>query len=511
MADAGGTILGYVKGSVALGNTFGTQIATPAIKRVRISTDTLARNIQTAESPELVPGYDVEDIRPVAEDVGGQVTAPLLWGNFDDWIEALLFSTWQLTPQRFNAAADQEITDVAAATGVITILAAAAGNPNRAGTFAIGHLVRSSAFTNAGNNFLKRASAASSTSVTVSTAGLVNEAAPPAAARLKAVGFEGAAADITATAGGTNSIGATALNLTTLGLARGMWLKVGGTAAGNKFATAANNGWVRISVSATTPITATTIILDRVPAGWATDAGTGKTIQVWVPDWITNAADALVWFDLERQLPQLATDEYHYLISCVPTSLVLAIQAGQLKDAQMAFIGASGSEVTARVAGATDPTADSLGTIPRVGSAFDASNNVAQIAEGGSLLTDVVTGLTWTIANGVQGLRVVGRRGFGRITRQRFRPTVALQAYYDSKATLDKLGNDTETSLHSIFTDPNGTRAFIVDYPSAKLASGAVQGIQADGQLQVPYGFSARRQTNLSASVMLCRLEEYAV
>src|SRR3989304_2801489 len=100
MADAGGTILGYVKGSVALGNTFGTQIATPAIKRVRISTDTLARNIQTAESPELVSGYDVEDIRPVAEDVGGQGTAPLLWGDFDDWIEGLLFSTWPLPAPR---------------------------------------------------------------------------------------------------------------------------------------------------------------------------------------------------------------------------------------------------------------------------------------------------------------------------------------------------------------------------------------------------------------------------
>lgn len=510
MADAGGTVLAYVKNSVALGGVFGTQKATPAFKRVRISTDTLDANVQTAESPELTSGYRVADIRPVAASAGGQITAPFIYGNFDDWLESLLFTTWTLTPQRFNAASDENITDVAAATGVFTITTVSAGDPHRTGAFAIGHLVRTTGFTNAGNNALKRVTAASGTSFTVATAGLVNEAAPPAGAKAKVVGFEGVSGDITATQGGTNSLGSTTLDFTTLGLRRGMWLKIGGTAAGVKFGTAANNGWARISVSAATPISANTIVLDRVPTGWATDNGAGKTIQVWIPDMIWDGTAAFTWFDIERALPQLATPEWHYFVSMIPTALNLVIQAGQLKDAQMTFVGAGRSIVTSRFAGATDPASDHLGALPRVGSAFDASNNVAQIAEGGTPLVDAVTGLTWTIANNVNGIPVVGRRGFGRLTRARLRPTVQLQSYYDDKNILQKLEQDTETSLHSIFTDPNGSRAFVVDYPAAKLSAAPLQGIQADGQLQVPYTFGAIAHTLMDAVTVLQRFPEYA-
>jgi hypothetical protein len=93
---------------------------------------------------------------------------------------------------------------------------------------------------------------------------------------------QGASGDITATSTG---LGSTALDFTTLGLVPGMWLKVGGTAAGDKFANiAANNDWVRISGT----ITATAIPLDNRPSGWAVDNGSGKTIKVWFGDYINN-------------------------------------------------------------------------------------------------------------------------------------------------------------------------------------------------------------------------------
>lgn len=504
MADAGGTVLSYVKGSVALGHTFGTQIPTPALKRVRVSTDQLGLNVQTVKSPELVSGYRVKELRPVAVDAAGQITAPFLWGNFDDWLEALLFSTWQRTPQRYNSVADQEITDLVAGTGVITILAAAANNENRVGTFGVGHLVRSSGFTNAGNNFLKLVTAASGTSLTVATAGLVNETAPPLGARLKAVGIEAPAnGNIQTTtaglaAGSVGAITGTGVDFVALGVVPGMIFKM------SACPTAVNNGWYRAL-----SVVAGRIECDRVPSGFATDTAAAAQIRLWLPDWIRDGTNPLLWFDIERSLGQLTVPEWHYFLSMVPTQLVVTINAGTMLDAAMSFIGANRSLVTARVAGATVPTADALGALPRVGSAYDASNQVAQIAEGGELLVDAVQQTTWTINNGLAGLRTVGRRGFGRIGRGTFEPSVALQSYYDDKGTLEKLELGTQTSLHAILTDGVAGKAFVLDLPAANLASGDLQGIQAAGQLQVPYAFSGIEHAALSCAIQLQRLEEY--
>ncbi|TGV23899.1 hypothetical protein EN811_31160, partial [bacterium M00.F.Ca.ET.168.01.1.1] len=88
--------------------------------------------------------------------------------------------------------------------------------------------------------------------------GITDEAAPAAAARMKVVGFQGSSGDITATSTG---IGSTTLDFTTLGLTVGQWIKIGGIAAGEQFATAALNTFARI-----TAIAANALTLDNLPA-----------------------------------------------------------------------------------------------------------------------------------------------------------------------------------------------------------------------------------------------------
>ena len=76
---------------------------------------------------------------------------------------------------------------------------------------------------------------------------------------MKVVGFQAASGDITATATG---LGSTSLDFTTLGLAVGQWIKIGGSATADKFATAALNSTARI-----TAIAATALTLDHLPHG----------------------------------------------------------------------------------------------------------------------------------------------------------------------------------------------------------------------------------------------------
>lgn len=505
MGSAAGTILNYAKGSVALGNTFGTQISAPAFKRVRISSDGLKGSYRTVQSGELLSTYRTKNYRRVGIEAGGNLGLEFIYGNLDDFLAALLYSSWSLSPQRYNATADTEISDVAAATGVVTMLAAAAGNDNRAGTFAVGHLVRMSGFSNAGNNALKRVTAATSTSITVPTTGLVNETAPPVGARIKAVGIEApSAGNISLTTSGLGTgevaiINGTGVDFTALGIVAGMWFKA------SEFPTAANNGWYRAL-----NVTATRIGCSHAPTGVTTDTASAVQVRLWIADVLRDGTAALVWFDLERQLPQLATPEYHYFLSMVPNAWTLGISSQAIQTCQMGFIGSKRTTGTSRVAGATDVTADAAGAIPRTGDFFDASNNVARITLGNTKLVDVVLDAQWNIANNASGVPVVGNLGAGRILRPAFGPTFTLRNYYDSRSILANIENDTVVGIASILTDPLGTRAFVVDFPSSKITQMDLNDIQPNGELEAPATFSAIEDTTFNCMVNLCRIEEYA-
>lgn len=507
MSSAGGTILRYSKSSVALGGTFGTAIASPPFKTVRITTDGLKGNYKVVESQELVSGFDVAGFRRVGLDAGGQLGFEFVYGNLDDFLESLFFSTWTCTPQRFNSAADTEIAGIVASTGVITILAASAGNVNRVGTFAVGHMVRRTGFTAAGNNGLSTVTAASGTTLTIPTAGLVDEAAPPQYARLKAVGIEAPnVGDISiSTAGlGTGEVAiitGVGIDFTALGIVAGMPFKASG------FATAADNGWYRAL-----NVTATRIGVDRAPTGVATDTAAAVKVRLWLPDYLRNGTAALTWFDIERDLPQLTVPEWHYFLSMVPATWNLQLSPQAILNNTLEFVGSKRTTTAvSRASGATTVTVDTLGAVPRTGEMFDTSSNVAEIKTGNTKLVDVVTQATWQISNGANGLPVVGNLGAGRIVRPRFRPTLTLTSYYDSRGLLANLENDTAVGLSSILTDPVGTRAFAIDYPSAKISSGDLDGIQVDSEINQPLTFGAYRDpAGFGYSAQLARWEEFA-
>lgn len=506
MSDANRTALSYVKNSIALSGAIGTYKTNPALKRLLVTSDGLRGGPRYVESQTILASARVKALRRVGIEAGGSLGLEFIYGNVDDLLEGLFFSTWQRTPQRFNAASDQEITDVAAGTGVITILAAAAGNENRVGTFGVGHLVRSEGFTNAGNNALKRVTAATSTSLTVATAGLVNEAAPPLGARIKAVGIEApAATNIQATtsglaAGSSGAITGTGVDFVALGMVAGMWFKPSG------FATAANNGWCRaLSVASGR------IECDVVPTGFATDTATGVQVRLWLPDYLRDGQDTVVWYDFERQLQDLAVPEYDSFITMVPSVFGIDLTPQGLMGCSMDFVGANFANSTTRPGGSpTDVTLDPLGAIPRTGEPYDTSAGVAQIREGSAALAAIVTRIGYSIANTAAALPVIGQLGAGRLSRGRFRPTATLGSYYLSNSLRTKLLNDTATGLSSILTDPIGTRAVILDYPTGKFTEGNLEGIQVDGQRQLPLTFQATESTAYGCSCQIARFAEFA-
>jgi len=505
MSSAGGTSVKYAKSSLALVGVFGTAIATPAFKPLRLTTDALKANFKNEESKELVSNYRVAGFRRVGIDAGGQLGTEFVFGNLDDLLESLFFSIWQRTPQRYNATSDTQISDVTAATGVITVLAAVADDPNRWGAYAVAQLLRSTGFTNAGNNFLKRATAAGATSVTVSTAGLVDEAAPPLGARVKVVGVEApAAGNISLTTAGLGAgevaiINGTGIDFVACGIVAGMWLK------GAVFPITANNGWFRVL-----NVTTTRLGLDIAPSGVATDTAAAAQVRLYMPDYLRDGILAATWFDIERALPQLTVPEWHYGISHIPKALNFSLTPQGIATCTMDFVGSTRSSGTARVAGATDITADALSALPRVGEMFDTSSNVAQVKQGNTSLVGTITQAGFSIDNGISGLPVVGQLGAGRILKPRFRPSINLTSYYDSRALLAFIEADTAVGVSTVLTDPLGTRAFIIDYPSTKLLSGDPDGIQVDSEINQPIQLAAFANMPYACAAQLQRFEEYS-
>lgn len=495
MSDANRTKIGYSQRETA----YGVIPTSPVIRNLRITGGGLTIDPQFVESKELrtdrMPGEPIL----VGIDAGGSLPLEWSWRNADDIIEDAVQSLWVRTPVRDNnGTADSEITDVTVTTGVYTILTTGASNTDyHFGAYAIGHLVRASGFLNAANNGLYRVSAATATSVTLGNTS-VAEAAPAAAARLKVVGFRGAAGDITATATGLAS---TALSFTTLGLVQGQWIKVGGSVAGEQFATAANNGWARINGT----ITATALPLDNLPVGWSVDAGAAKTIAVYIGDVVKNGVTESTR-TYEQQYPDLLVPEYDYLPGMAVDEFTLSVRARQPIEASVKFMAASGVNTTVRAVGATDvaaPTNDVM----------SASANVGVVAENGLALSAAVTSFDLTLRNSKRRRDVVGSLYNQDDASGTFRSEASVSMYYNSNVIRTKILARTPSSFMTRIVDasaPVNSRAYVIDMPRIIYSGGgnvSVPGIDTDRTLDPT--FTAHAHAVLGYSFSLQRIEEY--
>lgn len=212
---------------------------TPTTPRMRLERVT---SVGLTAAPRFVDSQELRSDRMVPDSIetllpsGGGATNfefsyPDANSPFADDLASALYNQWTNTPTFFNdGTADSVITDAGTVAGTYNVVSG--GNAVK-----VGMLVKAEGFTAAANSQIFRATDPGSADTTIEGAtGLSAEAAPPGTAKLKVVGFQGATADLVATATGMTS---TLLNFTTLGLTVGRWIKIGGTATIDKFVPAA--------------------------------------------------------------------------------------------------------------------------------------------------------------------------------------------------------------------------------------------------------------------------------
>lgn len=358
------------------------------------------------------------------------------------------------------------------------------------GSFAALQLIYASGFSNATNNGLKTVASSTAGTVVVNET-LIDEAAPPAAAKLQTVGFQFASGDISmAVTSGVPSLVATAADFTTLpGLIPGLWVFIGGDAAGTAFAN--NVGYARIK-----SIAAKAIVFDDTTFTPATEAGTGKTIRLFVGTVIKNEkTPSLIKrrsYNIERQLGSGPTStQAEYLEGAVANEFTLNIPQADKLNVDLTFVACDNTQ---RSGAAGDKIKSAtLGTlVPALGEdAFNTSSDIRRIkmaildpaTSRPTPLFGYVTEAKLSVANGVTPNKAVGTMGAIDTSAGNFVVSGSVTAYFTSVAATRAIRNNADVGLSEIIVSKNA--GMIWDIPLLGLGGGRLN-VEKDAPITVP-------------------------
>ena len=474
-----------VKHSKVRESTFGTTPTNPVFKEMRVTGSGLNINPMTVISDEIRSDRQIADLILVGQQAGGDVNSELSFKMFDDDFEEVLQGAWSSKPNKENTASNTPISALSATT----ITVASGGT-----AFLTNHLVVLRGFPTAANNdTAKVVTTSTGTTIVFAAATWTAEtAAIPVGAFARVVGYAGASADIAATATGLSS---TTLNFTTLGLAVGEWIKIGGSAAGTKFATAALNDWCRISA-----IAANALTFDIRPSGWTTDAGTGKTIYLFFGDILSNASTQYS-NTIERQYLDQASPGYELLVGMVLDSMSMNVTAQQIVTNTRTYLGSTGSVSTTRASGATDITAP---TYP----VLNASAHVGSIMVNGAVLPgqNYVMDATVEVKNNQRHLFAIGNMGAVGVGNGQFEVSGRLNTYFADSTLLDYLLNNTQVSFTFRVQDAATPKeAYFFDFPNVQFRSGSPTVPGKNQNVMLPLDYAAIRHATLNYTMLVQR------
>lgn len=414
-------------------------------------------------------------------DASGGFNIDFTKSNLTRLLQGFFFADARELPntKALNAAA-VALTGVTAASKTY---AAASG----LGAFTALQLIYASGFSNATNNGLKTVASSTAGTVVVNET-LIDEAAPPAAAKLQTVGFQFASGDISmAVTSGIPSLVATAADFTTLpGLIPGLWVFIGGDAAGTTFAN--NVGYARIK-----SIAAKAIVFDDTTFTPATEAGTGKTIRLFVGTVVKNEkTPSLIKrrsYNIERQLGEgLNGTQCEYLEGAVPNEFTLNIPQADKLNADLSFVACDNTYRSG------DPGDEQkTGTrVPAPGEdAYNTSSDVYRIkmavhdaaSSNPAALFGYVSEANVSINNNVTPNKAVGVLGAFDTSAGNFEVGGSITAYFTTVAAVKAVRANADVGLSVISAAKNA--GFVFDIPLLGLGGGRLN-VEKDAPITVP-------------------------
>lgn len=357
-------------------------------------------------------------------------------------------------------------------------------------TFLVGHLVKASGFGVNANNGLKKLSAVAAGLLT--TTGLDAEAAPPAGAKVEAVGYEFAdgTLDVVMVGGLPRLTRASGVvDFTTLGLVAGEWIYVGGDAAGTKFTN--NQGFARVNAVAVTYIE-----LDKTDFAPQAEVGTGKTVRIFFGSVIKNESDPTLikrrTYQLERTLGKDADGTMsEYLVGAVANEMTLNVAQADKVTVDVSFVAVDNEQRTGLVGVKT-------GTRPSIveADAFNTSSDFSRIklakvdpttANPQSLFA-FATELSLTVNNNVSPNKAIGTLGAFDTTAGLFEVSGKITAYFADVAAVQAVRDNADVTIDVAMVKDNA--GFVFDIPLMTLGDGRLA-VEQDQAIKLPLEMNA--------------------
>lgn len=340
-----------------------------------------------------------------------------------------------------------------------------------------GTLIYATGFAIAGNNGFKVVGAASD-GTHVKTSGLAAETVdvPDQNAMVFVVGVQGGSADITITvSGGVTTLGSTVLDFTKLGLSEGQLIFIGGDDSNTFFATAGDNTYGRIAAGG---LAAHAVILEKLGATTVTDAGTGKTIQLFFGPFIHGVPtdddefNEFLGFQAEMQWTGLDSGDplWSYAVANYVNTSAWTFPISNKGEVTFTCVGKiTESPVDTQKAGANAPRT------PRFTDSFNTSSEitrlrVTELDETG--MTSDFLSATLNINNNASMKKTLAFLGGKYAVRGRRIETLEADILLTSPAIWEALdANDTVTAELGFMNSLN--QGFIVDFPELTLDDGS--------------------------------------
>lgn len=426
-------------------------------------------------------------INPSRQRQKGVVTDVEASGGFNQ--DLTFDNTTRLLQGFFFADAREKVTTAPLNAAAVVITGVTAGTKTYAAatglaTLKVGSLVQVSGFGLTANNGVKTLATVAAGAVTVAEV-VVDEAAPPAGAKLETVGFKFPAADVSISLNGALvRLNSAATNLTTLGLVAGEWVFLGGDVANSAFTS--NAGWARIGA-----VAAAYLEFDKTSWTGQVEAGTGKTIQIFFGTVIKNESDpALIkrrTYHVERTLGSDANGVMsEYLVGAVSNELSLNIAQADKVTVDLSFVACDNEQRTGTegVKAGTRPALDPS-------DAFNTSSDFSRIKLASVTATDsapvplfaFATEMTLSINNNVTPDKAIGVLGAFDTSVGTFEVGGNTTAYFASIEAVQAVRNNEDITIDVIMLKKN--KALLFDIPLLSLGDGRL-GVEQDNAITLP-------------------------
>lgn len=382
-----------------------------------------------------------------------------------------------------------QITGVTAGAGTGTYTAASGMT-----VFEVGKLVLAANFSKVlGNNGLRRVTTSVAGAITVAETTVLE--VPPAGATLAEVGQQFTATDVSVvTTGPLPILRRVSGSWITDGYVAGEWIYVGGDTAIMSFATAANNGWKRVR-----SVTALDLTIDKSQFALVSDAGTGKTLQIFYGRVLKNEQAALI----ARQSMQLelllgAPDEAQptqvqsqYIIGAVGNELTFRYKPQDKLVCDLALVacdveyrtGVVGVKAGARPALQEGKAHNTSSSVKRIKLSTVSNTDVAPAALAGACLS-----LDMSIKNNVKGVAVIGSLGFFELVAGDFEVTADSSWLFIDNASCEAVRNNVDATLDCLAVQ--GNSGFAWDMPLVCLGDGRAN-VEKDEPIKIPLSVQA--------------------